>query len=210
VIICIDDDILYSEVFIEIMLKSYKYFNCEFPITSCTTNFCHGSLAFHGSATLYRPKDFKEFDSFLNWKITHSFPEDNHLLNILLANNVLLMPVLGYNYLFNNKNFNQTESNFGNNNFDENWWKNYSSLMEESNKILKNKFEDSSILDIGWSPVCYNFSYETTRQYLEKYKYIHIEGYQKIVYDVFKKHFQSDFGSTSLTGFDKIFSDVIL
>ncbi len=210
VIICIDDDILYSEVFIETMLKSYKYFDCDFPITSCNSNFCHGCLGFHGSATLYRPKDFGKFDSFLNQKIIHLFPEDNHLLNILLANNVLLMPVIGYNYLFTNKSFNQTESNFGNNNFDDNWWKNYNSLMDESDNILKNKFKDSSILNMGWSPICYNFSYETTRLYLEKYKNIHTTGYKKVVYDVFENHFKSNFGSTAETGFDEILPNVVL
>ena len=209
VIICIDDDILYSEVFIETMLKSYKYFNCEFPITSCGTNFCQGGLAFHGSATLYRPKDFGNFKEYLTDKIVHLFPEDNHLLNILYANNVLLMPVIGYNYLFENKNFNQTDSNFGNNNFDENWWKSYDTLMKESNNILRNTCKDPSIL-VGWSPMCYNFSFNATKIYLNDYKDIHTEGLAKVVYDCIEKHFSLNFGGTEETGFDQKFQNVIL
>lgn len=210
VIICIDDDILYSEVFIETMLKSYKYFNCEFPITSCGTNFCQGSLPFHGTSTLYRPKDFGDFKSFINDKIIHLLPEDNHLLNVLFANNVLLMPALGYNYLFEDLNFNQNDSNFGNDVFDDNWWKHYGEIMNESYEILKIKFKDSPILKIGWNPLCYNFSYNATKIYLEKYKDIHTTGYEKIVYDTIKQHFEKDFGGVGFTGFDEKFRNVIL
>ena len=46
VIICIDDDIIYSEVFIETMLRSYNYYGREFPITSITSSFCQGMFAF--------------------------------------------------------------------------------------------------------------------------------------------------------------------
>ena len=210
VIICIDDDILYSEVFIETMLKSYKYFNKEFPITSCGTNFCQGGLAFHGSATLYRPKDFGDFNSFLNEKIVHFLPEDNHLLNIMFANNVLLMPVIGYNYLFKDKNFNQNDSNFGNNTFDDNWWGNYNKLMEESSNILKETCKDHPAMKLGWNPLCYRFSYIATQNYLEKYKNIHTTGYAKDVYDSIKNHFETEFGGTGLTGFDEKFNNVIL
>jgi hypothetical protein len=210
VIICIDDDILYSEVFIETMLKSYKYFNCEFPITSCGTNFCQGGLPFHGSGTLYRPKDFGDFNSFLNEKIIHLLPEDNHLLNIMFANNVLLMPVIGYNYLFKDKSFNQNDSNFGNNTFDESWWSNYNKMMEESASILKTVCKDHPAMKLGWSPMCYNFSYIVTKNYLEKYKNIHTTGYAKDVYDSIKNHFDTEFGGTGLTGFDEKFNSVIL
>ena len=210
VIICIDDDKLYSEMFIETFLKSYKYFGCEFPITNCIANYCQGVLPFHGAAMLYRPKDFGDFNKFMNDKMCHLVPEDNHLLNILTANNVMLMPVIGHNYLFKDDNFNQGVSNFGNDNFDDNWWDNYRKVIDESEKILEVACEGDPALNSSWNYNMYKLAYRNVKNYLEKYKDIHTEGYAKEVYDDIENYFKNDFGNNSNTKFCKKFADIIL
>lgn len=199
VVICIDDDILYSEVFIETMLRSYNYYGREFPITSITSSFCQGMFAFCGHSTLYRPGDFKNFNEYITPEILHMLPEDNHLLNILYLNGKLLMPVIGRNFLFKDDNFNPGDSNFGNNNFDERWWKNYAQLMDESEKIIKSKCSDREEFKYDWHPSCYNFSYGAAVKFLEKYKTIWTEGYKKLIYDSIACHVNDGFGNNMKT-----------
>ena len=199
VIICIDDDIIYSEVFIETMLRSYNYYGREFPITSITSSFCQGMFAFCGHSTLYRPGDFKNFNDYITPEILHMLPEDNHLLNILYINHKLLMPVIGRNFLFKDENFNPGDSNFGNNNFDDKWWNNYKQLMDEAAKIIDLKCSNREEMKLNWIPNCYNFSYASAKEFVEKYKTSWTEGFKKDVYDSIHAHVNSGFGNNMNT-----------
>lgn len=205
VIICIDDDIIYSEVFIETMLKSYNYYGREFPITSDASSFCHGMFSFIGHSSLYRPKDFKDFNEYVNSDILHMLPEDNHLLNILHVNGVLTMPVIGRNYLFKDMSFNMNDSNsnFGNNNFDDKWWKSYHELMDESEKIILDKCKGSEELKLNWHPVCFSFAYANAIKFLNNHKDDWNTGYKKVIYDTVSNHVKSGFGTVQYTGLEK-------
>lgn len=204
VIICIDDDIIYSEVFIETMLKSYNYYGREYPITSDDTSFCQGMFSFIGHSTLYRPKDFKNFDEYINSEILHMFPEDNHLLNILHINNILTMPVIGGSYLFKDMSFNSDNSNFGNYNFDEHWWNSYHEIMAESEKIISDKCKDREELKFGWTPLCFSFAYANALNFLDKHKDDWNTGYKKVIYDAIANHVESNFGGNLDAGLNKV------
>lgn len=210
VIICIDDDIIYSEVFIETMLKSYNYYGREFPITSENISFCHGMFAFNGNSSLYRPKDFKNFDEYTNSKILHMLPEDNHLLNILHINNVLMMPVIGRSYLFKDTSFNSDNSNFGNYNFDESWWNSYYEIMAESENIISDKCKGRDELKFGWNPSFFSFAYANALKFLNKHRDDWTEGPKKLIYDAIAKHVESDFGNNSTTGLQKELDKIIV
>lgn len=210
VIICIDDDVIYTYTFVEVMTKSYNYYGRQFPITCCIQNFSQGCLAFHGTATLYRPKDFANFDKYTSDTILHMIPEDNHLSIILTLNHSLLMPVIGDFYIFNVLAFNETEANFGNSVFDEKWRASLRELLNESQNIVNNTCADAPEIQYNWNPVYYNFSYETIRLYLENYKDIHNQGLRLKVYNVFDNYLHSSFGSFGYTGLGQYISTVIL
>jgi len=199
VVICIDDDILYSEVFIETMLKSYNYYGREFPITSITSSYCHGMFGFCGHSTLYRPGDFKGYKEYITPEILHMLPEDNHLLNILHLNNKLLMPVIGRNFLFKDVNFNAGDSNFGNGVFNDIWWKNYHQIMEESEKIILTKCKGRKELEENWHPVFFSFAIYNATQFLKKYKNLWTDEYKKLIYDNIQNHVNSGFGNVMET-----------
>lgn len=209
-VICIDDDILYSPVFIEVFLKSYNYYGREFPITSITASWCHGTFGFCGHSTLYRIGDFGDYKKYISEKLTHMLPEDNHLLNLLLLNGKLLMPVIGRNFLFKNTKFNQGDSNFGNNVFTEEWWNSYRKLIDESTNIIKTAAADREELKIGWSPWFYNFAWAETEKFVKNYKNKWTTGYKKIVFDAIEKHFNGDFGREKETCIDDALCNIII
>ena len=210
VVICIDDDILYSEVFIETMLKSYNYYGREFPITSITSSYCQGMFAFCGHSTLYRPGDFKGYKEYITPEILHMFPEDNHLLNILHLNKKLLLPVIGRNYLFKDVNYNQGDSNFGNGVFNESWWKSYHEIMAESEKIILDKCSNRPELAADWHPVYFSFAFCNAKEFLEKYKDSWTEGYKKLIYDNIANHVKSGFGNVMKTGLELTLDNKII
>lgn len=210
VVICIDDDIIYSEVFIETMIKSYNYYDREFPITSITSSWCQGMFAFCGHSTLYRPKDFNNFNNYTTSEILHMFPEDNHLLTILHLNNKLLMPVIGRDYLFKNTNYNPGDSNFGNGVFDAAWWKSYNEIMTESERIINTKCQGRPELEMNWNPSYFSFANYNAKYFLEKYKDTWTEGYKKDVYDAIEKHVKEGFGNTMMTNLNGILDNKII
>ena len=210
VVICIDDDILYSEVFIETMLKSYNYYGREFPITSITSSYCQGMFAFCGHSTLYRPGDFKGYKEYITPEILHMFPEDNHLLNILHLNKKLLLPVIGRNYLFKDLNYNQGDSNFGNGVFNEAWWNSYHEIMTESEKIILDKCSDRPEIAADWHPVYFSFAFCNAKDFLEKYKDSWTEGYKKLIYDNISNHVKSGFGNVMKTDLELTLDNKII
>lgn len=211
VVLCIDDDIIYKSTYIETMLKSYNFYNRKYPISCFTNCFCQGGFAFCGYGTLYKIGHFKDFNKYMTSEMYHKFPEDNHLLNILNINGYPIMPVIGRNYLFEDYNFNEGESNFGNLNFTEEWWNSYKDIMEESERIIQNTCSNREEMKFGWKPICFNFSISNLSKFLnEEQEYKNKEIYKEI-YNTVEMHLNNNPGSSEeLYGLSKIIDDIIL
>lgn len=196
VIICIDDDILYSKVFIETMLKSYDLYDRKYPVSGCTHNFIYGAFAVHGIYTLYTPGFFKGMHKYMNTKIIHMFPEDNHLGCVLAVLGKLMLPVIGANYLVENWSYNENDPNFGNGVFDDAWYKSFNELYNESINILTQETKNRRELLAKWKPIVYNFSYANTSKFLKDYANNDKPYPFGIVYDEIKRHFEENFGDS--------------
>jgi hypothetical protein len=194
VIICIDDDIIYSQVFIETMLKSYNLYGRNFPVTGCTCSFVEGAYAFHGVHTLYTPGFYRGVSKYLNTSIIHKFPEDNYMGMLLSLLGHLMLPVVGRNYLILNSSFNESEANYGNGIFSNNFFNDINKVMEEANNIISTNCRYRPELNYNWTPLIYNFSYEVTKQFLEKYTQDSFRYPFNLIYDEIKSHFENNFG----------------
>lgn len=211
VIICIDDDIMYKETFIETMLKSYNLYDRRFPVTGCDTNYTGGTFAFHGVFTLYTPGFFKGSEPYLTDNVIHMFPEDNHLGAVLVALGHLILPAIGSKYLVEDYYYNEHDSNFGNGNFNEIWWKAYNEIANESASIIREVNAGSEILDMGWNPPMYSFAYRNTEKFLAEYKGKELKYPFDLVYQSVENHFLNNFGSgTEDTGLYDNICDVVL
>jgi hypothetical protein len=211
VIICIDDDILYSPVFIETMIKSYNYYGRKYAISSFANCFCQGGYPFCGYCTLYTPGFFENFDKYMTPAIMHKFPEDNHLLNILNINHHMVLPVIGLKYLFSVMNYNEGDSNFGNLNFTEKWWESYKDIMDESSRIITESCKDMPELKGGWTPNYFNFSIYNLQQFLKDEESRKDEIPFKYVYDSVKFHLENNPGQgDERTDLDNKLKDIIL
>lgn len=197
VIITIDDDILYKETFIETMIKSYKAYNMQHPITSCR-NIVQGGFGIAGFAFLFCPKHLTfDNESLFTPEILHMFPEDNHILNVINFNNYGAMPVIGYDFLFKDTNYNEGTSNFGNMNFTPEWYESYNALIAESGKIIENVSEGRTELNGRWNPVYYNFSIYNLQKYLDIHNREELDYPLQCVYDYIKNYLETIPGQTS-------------
>lgn len=194
VIITIDDDVLYKETFIETMVKSYHEYGRKHPI-SCLRGFCQGAIGICGYAFLFTPRFLNFNKELFNDAILHKFPEDNHILNVVNYNGYPVMPVIGYNYLFYSTSFNQGDSNFGNMNFTDEWWKSYYDLIDESGKIIDAVGEGREELNLGWRPVYFNYSIAAMIKYLESHKREELSEPVQHVYDTISLYLQKHAGT---------------
>lgn len=194
VVLCIDDDVLYKSTYIETMLKSYNFYGRKYPISIFTTTFCQGGFPICGYGTLYKIRCFKNFDKYMTSAMYHKFPEDNHLLNIMNINKTPVLPVIGFDYLFDDTNYNEGDTNFGNLNFTDEWWNSYHDLMDESDKIINDVCKDREEMKMNWKPVCYNFSISNLLNFLEDEKSRKNEPIFKDVYNSIKVHVENNPG----------------
>lgn len=194
VIICIDDDIIYTNVFIETMLKSYNLYDRKYPVTGCTRGIICGAYAFHGSHTLYTPGMFRGFNKYMNNQITYMFPEDNHLDNVLAVLGKFILPVVGADYLTVDRSFNETSPNFGNGVFNKAWADEHKKLWDESIDIITRETKNSPELKGGWTPIIFNFSMANANKFLEEYK-DNTKSYPfNLIYDEIKTRKEKCFG----------------
>lgn len=198
VIICIDDDKIYSQVFIETMLKSYNLYDRKFPVTYCTENYLYGTFPFHGSCMLYTPGFLRGCNRYMSTAGIHKFPEDNWMGSMLIILGHLILPVIGKNYIILDENFNQICSNFGNNTFDERWREQYNDLRKELDSIIERETKYRPEHINGWTPKIFNFSCDSTKKFLEDYKDCDKKYPFNLVYDSIKTHIESgEFGMVS-------------
>ena len=212
IIITADDDFLYKDTFIETLIRSWNFYGREFPITPNISSMCQGGYGICGFGMLFCPKYLYDktpnnsFDDVINEEVIHMGPEDNYLLNLFMCNWHIPMPVVGYNYLFDNIDFNQEESNFGTMQFDEKFYSNLSKIIEASDKIIEKVFKYRPGANGPWNPIFFNFAYEAVRYYLDRYKNIHKSagGILEKVYDSYAAKFDRKlFGKNSETGMEQ-------
>ena len=71
--------------------------------------------------------------------------------------------------------------------------------MDEAAKIIDLKCSNREEMKLNWSPNCYNFSYASAKEFVEKYKMSWTEGFKKDVYDSIHAHVNSGFGNNMNT-----------
>lgn len=208
IIIAIDDDIRYSPMFIETMVKSFYYYGSKYPI-STLRSFCQGGFGICGNALLYTSQMLGDFDSkYFTNDILHNFPEDNHILNIINLLGYPVMPVIGYNYLYSENTFEDKDSNFGNFNFDDKWFESYNKLMTVSSKILdENKNEK---MYSGWQPNCYNYTIYNLQKFVNDNNRESLPKYQKYVYDAIVEYLNDSPGTKFSSNLYQNIDNVIL
>ena len=94
-ILCIDDDHLYTPNFIEYMYVSYCYYNKEFPVTYYTSKLFHNLWSFFGPGTLYKKSHWgKNYKKYLTQDVLHKTYEDIIITMMFAMNNVMLLPMM--------------------------------------------------------------------------------------------------------------------
>lgn len=94
-ILCIDDDHLYTPNFIEYMYVSYCYYNKEFPVTYYTSKLFHNLWSFFGPGTLYKKSHWgKDYKKYLTHDVLHKAYEDIIITMMFAMNNVMLLPMM--------------------------------------------------------------------------------------------------------------------
>lgn len=192
VIICIDDDIIYSQVFIETMLKSYNLYDRKFSVTCSTKGYSRGTFSFHGSGTLYTPGFLRGNSKYINNDIIHKPLEDDWMHFMLIMHGHLILPVIGANYIILDNNFKQTDPNFGNNNFNDAWWDALHDISKEMDNMIEIEAKYRQDYMNTWTPKIYNFAYKVTQDFLLEYK-DHEKKYPfNLVYNSIEQHFDID------------------
>ena len=193
IIIVVDDDIRYSPVFIETMVKSYYYYGSKYPIT-CLRGFCQGGFGLCGNAFLFTPKMLGYFDSkYFPDDILHNFPEDNHILNVSNLLGYPMMPVIGFNYLYSENTFEDKDPNFGNFVFDDKWWESYNKMIALSAKIIDDNYEEEK--QLGWNPSFYNYNIYNLKKFISDNDRDSLPEYQKYVYDAIETYLNDSPGT---------------
>lgn len=190
IIIVIDDDIRYSSLFIETLLKSYHYYGSKYPI-SLFHNFCQGGFALSGQAFLFTPKMLDYLNPrYFTDEILHNFPEDNHILNIVNYLEYPILPVIGYDYLFlENQDLEDNDANFGNNQFDDKWFESYYKLIDISCKILDDNKKEYTY-NRKFTPSCFNYCVYNLEHLINDFDRDELPEYQQHVYDAIKTYLE--------------------
>ena len=195
IIIVIDDDVRYSTLFIETMIKSYHYYGSKYPI-SIFQNFCQGGFALSGQAFLFTPKMLDYLNpKYFTDEVLHNFPEDNHILNIVNYLEYPILPVIGYDYLFADKqDLEDNDANFGNDKFDEAWFSSYHKLMDISIKILNDNKKDY-MCQHNYKPACFNYCIYNLEHLINDYDRNSLPEYSQYVYDAIKIYLEDSPGT---------------
>src|SRR5574344_94747 len=205
-VVCIDDDYIYSDKFLKRMKDSFELYGGEYPVTVITRNWLQGTLCFSGYATMFTPRQIGlDIGRYLKRGILRKGLEDNFLTTLVLCHGGLIMPAVynGNADLFLDADFNQGSSNFGNNKFDAKWWEACYDVMNTMNKIVADANPGRKFV---WNYFCYDFAQENTLKFLEEKKDKYSTPVLKTVYGSIESHFKDDIGKLSETGLSGLYA----
>lgn len=221
IVIAIDDDILYKDTFIETMVKSWNYYGKEFPVSAKPASMVQGMYGICGYALLFCPEYLygmspnRSVNDIVSDDMKYLGPEDNYLLLLFGCNMRVTMPVIGYDYLFDDTYFNQGESNYGMITFDDKFYSDLAVICDEANRIISKIFADRPEMKSGWIPKYYGFVHNSVYNYLEEYKDKHLNADDnhsilKLVYNEYKKKYEGDFGHDTYSNINEFIGSIKL
>lgn len=188
VIIVTDDDVILKQTFIETMLKTFNAYGRNFPVSCNIANTVLCSFGYNGVGTLFTKRFLGEYDKYLTNGITYLTPEDNVIHAFMTVAGYIVLPVIGYDYLFETRYFNEGDAAYGNNAFTAKWWEDYTRITELAYSNMLPYVKDREEMSLNWSPWIFNFAVSNLKKYVETYENIHT-GPISIVYDTLKNKF---------------------
>ena len=208
IIIAIDDDKRYSNVFIETMIKSFEYYGSKYPI-SFTSDISNGGVSCCGYALLYKSNMLNYFSSNLfTYDIMHMFPVDNHLQNIFNFLKFPILPVIGNTYLLTSDSYNETDPEYGNDEFGAAFYNDMMNMVCKSEEIMISN-DKKGAAENKWNHICFHYGINNMIDYLNEHNYETLKPYERVIYDMFDNYIKKYAGNNIINQNVRDIIDVI-